>query len=247
MSFKLSAIVIVLAFAAFSSLAFAQSGAIGIFEGQSDVGSVIPPGTAEFDRATGVYTIHSAGANLWGTTDGFHFLWKKMSGDVSLTADIDFPDKTGKHNEHRKAILIFRQTLDADGAYADAAMHGAGLTALQFRDAKGATTQSIELNIELPKQLRLEKHGDEITMFASLHGEPLHQVGAATKMHFDEPFYAGIGLCAHDPDAVETAVFSHVELKPLAAPASAPSMALYSSLKAISIDPGARRAVIAYT
>jgi TolB protein len=154
--------------------ALAQFGSIGAFEGQSDVGSVTPPGSAEFDRANGVYTIHSAGANLWGTTDGFHFLWKKVTGDVSLTADIDFPEKTGKHNEHRKAILIFRQTLDADGAYADAAMHGAGLTALQFRDAKGATTQSIELNIDLPQRLRLEKRGDEITMFVSLHGEPLH-------------------------------------------------------------------------
>ena len=170
-------------------LSLAQSGPVGVFESQSDVGSVIPPGTASFDRAAGVYTIHSAGANLWGTTDGFHFLWKKVSGDISLTADIDFPEKTGSHNEHRKAILIFRQTLDADSAYIDVAQHGVGLTALQFRDAKGAPTQSIELNIDPPKRLRIEKHGDEFTMFVSFHGEPLHQVGAATKMHLDEPFY----------------------------------------------------------
>jgi len=228
-------------------LAFAQSPAVGIFEDQSDVGSVTPPGTASFDTTTGTYTIHSAGANLWGTTDGFHFLWKKVSGDVSLTADIDFPEKTGTHNEHRKAVLIFRQTLDADGAYADAAQHGVGLTALQFRDAKGATTQSIELNIDPPKKLRIEKHGDEFTMFVSFKGEPLHQVGAATKMHLNEPFYAGIGLSAHDSNTTETVTFAHVELKPLVAPATAPQMALYSSLKALEIDPGARRAVVAYT
>ncbi len=228
-------------------LTFAHSQAAGVFEGQSDVGSVTPAGSASFDRASGVYTIHSAGANLWGTTDGFHFLWKKVSGDLSLTADIDYPEKTGSHNEHRKAVLIFRQTLDADGAYVDAAQHGSGLTALQFRDAKGATTQSIELNIDPPQRVRLEKHGDEFTMFVSLRGEPLHQVGAATRMHLDEPFYAGIGLSAHDPNAVETATFAHVELKPLVAPATAPPMALYSSLKAIEIDPGARRAIVAYT
>jgi len=226
---------------------FAQSQAVGAFEGQSDVGSVTPPGTAAFDSASGVYTIRSAGANLWGTTDGFHFLWKMVSGDVSLTADIDFPEKTGAHSEHRKAILIFRQTLDADSAYADAAQHGVGLTALQFRDAKGETTQSIELNIDPPKKLRLQKHGDEFTMFVSFKGEPLHQVGAATKMHLNEPFYAGIGLSAHDPNAVETATFAHVELKPLVAPATTPQTALYSSLKALEIDPGARRAIVAYT
>ena len=31
----------------------AQAGALGVFEGQADVGSVTPPGTAAFDRATG--------------------------------------------------------------------------------------------------------------------------------------------------------------------------------------------------
>lgn len=228
-------------------LAFAQSQEVGVFEGQSDVGSVTPAGTASLDRTSGVYTIHSAGANLWGTADGFHFLWKKVSGDMSLTADIDFPEKAGTHSEHRKAILIFRQTLDADSPYVDAAQHGVGLTGLQFRDAKGATTESIELNIDPPRRVRIEKHGDEFTMYVSLHGEPLHQVGAATKMHLDEPFYAGIGLSAHDPDAVETATFAHVELTPLVAPATPPQLALYSSLKAIGIDPGARRATVAYT
>ena len=247
MPLKSPTIIVCFALSLYIPLSVAQSGTVGVFEGQSDVGSVVPPGTASFDRATGVYTIRSAGANLWGTTDGFHYLWKKVSGDVSLTADIDFPEKTGSHNEHRKAILIFRQTLDADGAYVDAAQHGVGLTALQFRDTKGATTESIELNIDPPKRLRIEKHGDEFTMFVSLHGEPLHQVGAATKMHLDEPFYAGIGLSAHDPNTVETATFAHVELKPLVAPSVAPQMALYSSLKAIEIDPGARRAVVAYT
>ena len=47
-----------------------------LFEGQSDVGSVTPPGTASYDAASQTYTLTSAGANLWGTTDAFHFVWK---------------------------------------------------------------------------------------------------------------------------------------------------------------------------
>jgi hypothetical protein len=44
-----------------SSIGAAQtaSNSFGIFENQSDVGSVAQPGTATFDAATGVYTIHS--------------------------------------------------------------------------------------------------------------------------------------------------------------------------------------------
>src|SRR5271165_6600514 len=59
---------------------------IGIFDGQSDVGSAAIPGSASYDAATGAYTIHSAGYNIWYTRDEFRFLWKRLSGDVSLAA-----------------------------------------------------------------------------------------------------------------------------------------------------------------
>jgi hypothetical protein len=147
---------------------------LGIFEGHSDVGSVTPPGNLVYGPTAGTYTITAAGANLWSTVDAFHFVWKKVSGDVSLTADIDFPIKTGTPNPQRNALLMFRQSLDADGVYVDAAQHGSGLTALQYRLAQGATTQDVELDISSPKRLRLEKRGDTITMFLSMGSEPLH-------------------------------------------------------------------------
>src|ERR1700759_1096008 len=103
-----------------TGVCLAQSGqrALGVFEDQTDVGAVVPPGVATFDAGNGVYTIAAAGANLWGTVDAFHFVWKKVSGDISLTADMAFPSTTGNPSPHRKAALMFRQTLDADGVYA---------------------------------------------------------------------------------------------------------------------------------
>ncbi|MGB9287562.1 MAG: hypothetical protein WCC31_02580, partial [Terracidiphilus sp.] len=120
---------------------FGQNGPLGIFESQSDVGIVHPAGTASFDAASGLYSIASSGANLWSTTDGFHFVWKKGSGDLSLTADVDLGAPSAASNPHRKALLMFRQTLDPDSLYADVAVHGSGETALQYRRNKGDTTQ----------------------------------------------------------------------------------------------------------
>jgi TolB protein len=225
----------------------ASSSALGIFEGQSDVGSVAPAGTLVYDSGKNAFTISAAGANLWSTVDGFHFVWKMVSGDVSLTADMEFPIKTGDPSPHRKAVLMFRQTLDADGVYADAAQHGSGMTALQYRREKGATTQDIELNIEAPKRLRLEKRGDIITMFLSMGTEPLHQVGATIKLHFVGPFYAGIGVCSHNKDVTEKATFSSVELKELATPAAIATLALYSTLQTIGIEDNFRRAIMIKT
>jgi Tol biopolymer transport system component len=219
-------------------VAQSASGSLGIFAGQTDVGKVVPPGTLAYSPATGMYTLTAAGWDLWSANDGFHFVWKKLSGDLSLTADIDFPEKTGNHQPHRKAVLMVRQTLDTDGAYVDVAQHGSGLTALQYRLAKGANTGGVNVNIDAPKRVRLEKRGDTFTMFLSNHGEPLHQVGASVKQHFDGIFYVGIGLSAHDEKVSEKATFSNVELKQLTPPATPANLTLYSTLQTVGVTEG---------
>ena len=99
---------------------------------------------------------------MWLVADAFQFVWKKISGDVTLTADISFLTTTG--NEHKKAALMLRQSLDADSVYADVALHASGLTSLQFRDEKGAITREIQSNISAPKRLRIAKRGDYVYM-----------------------------------------------------------------------------------
>ena len=48
---------------------------------------------------------------------------------------------------------------------------------------------------------------------SGLKGEPLHQFGPPIMLHFEAPFYVGIGLCSHLPVTTDTAVFSNVVLK----------------------------------
>ncbi|MGB6691571.1 MAG: hypothetical protein WBE76_27355 [Terracidiphilus sp.] len=223
----------------------AHSNSLGLFQSQSDVGSVTPPGKLSYDRATHIYTISSAGENLWSTVDGFHFVWKKMSGDASLTADMSFLNTSANPSPHRKTLLMFRQTLDGDAVYVDAAQHGVGMTALQYRSAKGATTSDIELNIASPRRVKIEKHGDVFTLFISNTGEPLHQAGASIKLHLAEPFYVGIGVCSHNKDVVESATFANVELQALHPPSEPAQMALYSTLETVGTNDNFTRAVVA--
>src|SRR5271157_6093759 len=129
---------------------------IGIFEGHGDVGTVLHPGLVDYDAGKQSYAIAGSGENMWFAADAFHFVWKKVSGDVSLEADVNFLGQ-GK-NPHRKAVLMIRQTLDADSVYADVAVHGEGLTSLQYRNEKGALTHQIEANLSAPRRLQLEKH-----------------------------------------------------------------------------------------
>jgi hypothetical protein len=213
---------------------------VGIFEGHGDVGTVAHPGSVEFDEARRRYRVSGSGENMWANRDAFHYAWKKVTGDLALTADVSFLG-TGKV-AHRKACLVIRQDLDEDSAYVDVALHGDGLTSLQFREAKGAATHEVQANVSAPRRLRIEKKGPYVRMYLAAEGEDLHFSGAAARILFREPFYVGLGVCAHDREATETAEFSGVELvAPL--PASTGRPVLYSTLETQALASTDRRVV----
>src|SRR5438270_6589102 len=184
--------------------------ALGSFEGHNDVGSVLHAGSATYDPDKQTYTISGSGENMWFAADAFQFVWKKMSGDVTLTADISFLTKTG--NEHKKAVLMLRQSLDTDSVYADIALHASGLTSLQFRDEKGVITREVQSNKSSPGRLRIAKRSDYVYMSLGSSDTDLQPAGGWLKIPLQGPFYVGLGVCSHDKDVVEQAVFSNVKI-----------------------------------
>jgi hypothetical protein len=189
---------------------------IGIFKGQSDVGSALVRGSASYDRVTKQYTITSAGYNVWYTRDEFRYLWKKMSGDVSLAADVSFVDPKGFFD--RKIVLIVRQNLDDDSEEAMVGEHGSGLVHLAYRPVQNTSIKEIyrinpHSGVPHAKRIGIEKHGDTFTIFVSMTGEPMHQVGPPLRLHFDAPFYVGIGFCSHLPVTLDTSLVSNLVLK----------------------------------
>jgi TolB protein len=217
----------------------ANGGPVGMFEAHGDVGKVLHPGTTEFDATAKTYTITGSGNNMWMTEDDFQFAWKKMSGDVSITANISFYGVGG--NAHRKGVLMIRQSLDADSVYVDAALHGNGLTALQYREEKGANTKDIESNDFSTQRMRLEKRGDFFYLYLSGGANDLHPAGASIRLPIKGDFYVGIGVCSHDKDITETALFSNVgimSLPPLTP--DGPLPVLHSTLETLAITSDTR-------
>jgi hypothetical protein len=211
------------------------SGDLGLFSSQQDVGAVSRSGAGSYDAGQGTYTVGASGANMWFKQDAMHFVWKQASGDLSLAADIHFLGTSSQ--AHRKACLMIRQNLDPGSAYVDVAVHGDGLTALQFRDSQGGVTKEIESDISAPERVRLDKIGDTVYLSVSAKGEEPHPSGASFQLHFTEPFYVGLAVSAHDNTAFETAVFSKVELGSASAAAAVPQ----NGLTIITLPSGDRR------
>lgn len=223
-----------------ASVGFSETSAVGIFTRHGDVGNCAKAGSVNFDPVTGVYQISGGGDNMWATNDDFQYVWKRMEGDLSLAADIRWPNTGG--NAHKKACLVIRQSLDPDSAYADAAFHGNGWACLQSRDATGGVTREIISNVGGPQRLRIERHGNYMTMSVALAGEELGPAGGALRVELKDPFYVGLAVCAHDNKTSETAVFSNVEIKPLKTPTNAnPRVA--STLEVVPVASTDRRVI----
>jgi TolB protein len=140
--------------------------------------------------------------------DAFQFVWKKASGDLSIGADIASLD--------RAAILIaklmIQGTLGSDSHDADVALHGVGMTALQYREAKGEMTRDLQLDPPAPKRSRLDKRGDNFVLYLARGDGELELAGASIHVPISGTYFVGIGVCSHDIDVVERAVFSNVGL-----------------------------------
>jgi lysophospholipase L1-like esterase len=114
-----------------SLTALRQQKRIGLFDGETDVGKVSHPGSTSYDAERQQYSVSGSGANMWFDHDDFHFVWRRMKGNFILTARARF---TGKGVEpHRKLGWIVRSSLTTNSPHVTAAVHGDGLTALQFR------------------------------------------------------------------------------------------------------------------
>ncbi len=98
--------------------------------------------------------------------------------------------------------------------------HGTGMVHLAEREEKSASIKDMQYRISgsllpnvMPQRIGLEKHGDDFALFISVKGEPMHQFGPPIHLHFDGPFYVGIGFCSHYPVTVDTGVVSNLVLE----------------------------------
>jgi regulation of enolase protein 1 (concanavalin A-like superfamily) len=216
--------------------------AVGQFEGQTDVGDacdVCIPGSAVFDTDKNEYKITASGANMWDNKDAFHYLWNRLDGDLTLSADINWIGR-GK-NPHRKAGWVVRQTLDANSPYIDAVVHGDGLIALQYRTVAGGTTYEVLRSIKGSVPIQLERNGDIFTLSVAPDGKTFQPVGSVS-LALTNPVYVGLAVCSHEANVAETAVFSNVKLEKQGVVAMNQRV-LESTLETISIETGERKIV----
>jgi Tol biopolymer transport system component len=184
-------------------------GPVGEFDDHGDIGSPKIGGQAAWNAASQEYHLRAGGVNMWGARDELHFAWRKMKGDFILQARVELLGEGV--DPHRKMGFIARSTLDPDSPYADAAVHGDGLTSLQFRRTMGGVTAQVISPVKGPDFVQLERKGNAYTMAVARFGAPL-TVSRLDELVLGDEVYVGLFLCSHNPEVEEQGVFKDVRV-----------------------------------
>jgi beta-glucanase (GH16 family) len=195
----------------------------------SDIGTVAPAGSATF--ATGAFTLKGSGADIWGTADGFQYVYQPWTTDGEIIARI--PSLTNT-NPNAKAGLMFRETLTAGSKHAFIEFSPNNTIELLSRNVTGGTTAaSILPNLVLPQWIKLVKVGNVFTGFYSANGTTWIQVGGAVTIPMSSSVFVGMAVNSHNVGTLATGVFDNVSVNTLA---SNPNLALNKPITASSIE-----------
>jgi TolB protein len=196
----------------------AQTGKLGVFTDSGDVGGPVVKGSTVFDAYKGQFRMTGAGANIWAKEDQFQYVWREMSGNMAVTATMQF---LGEGAPHRKAGIMLRHSLDTDSPYIDVVIHGTGMPGIQWRNTKGDITNAMDFPTDGPAKfkLKLVRQGGAVTVFLAKNGAELKELGH-TQIQLGNPVLVGLAVCSHKADTSDTVLFSDVAVEQLPAPAA---------------------------
>lgn len=212
----------------------------GIFENQLNIGNPKIKGTAIFNPEIQEYTLSGSGTNMWDDADQFQYLYTSVQGDFILRARLRFIGDGV--DPHRKIGWIIRNNLNGNASHVNAAVHGDGLTSLQYRKTDGEITEEIkEADHKMPDVVQLERRGSTYYMATAKFGEPF-VITKLEGVNLKNEVFAGLYVCSHNPEVIEKAVFSNVRIIKPAAPDFVPYRDyIGSTMEIMNVETGLRK------
>ncbi len=176
---------------------------------QGAVGNVGVAGSATYDDPSGTFTVRGAGADVWGTADGLHYVYRSLTGDGSIVARVSSVSNT---HAWVKAGVMIRDSLAANSAQAMMLVSYSKGLAFQRRTATGGlTTSSPGVFAGAPYFVRLDRVGNTITAYQSTDGLAWTLVGTDT-FAMGPTVYIGLGVSSHTTSSAATATFDAVAI-----------------------------------
>jgi phosphatidylserine/phosphatidylglycerophosphate/cardiolipin synthase-like enzyme/regulation of enolase protein 1 (concanavalin A-like superfamily) len=188
-----------------------------------DIGAVGLAGSAA--ESNGTFTVKGAGADIWGTADGFHFAYRQLSGDGEIIARV--ASVQGSHHWTKAGVMI-RESVSPGSRHALMLVSTARGLAFQRRvQTNGISTNTDGGAGTAPAWVRLVRTGNRIDAFRSSNGSSWTLVGTET-ISMSSTVLVGLALTSHDTSSLATAGFDNVLIASGSAPPPPPPPSLPS-------------------
>lgn len=175
-----------------------------------DIGTVGGPGAA--GQIGGEIEILGGGADVWGTTDEFHFVSQPLLGDGAITAFVPSMENPAASFYSRAGIMI-RETTATGSRYASMMLHPSeGGVRLQSRAATNGLTSEINGPIvNAPYWLRLTRTGNTFIGEISPNGSAWSIVGSVN-VAMPADVRVGMAVTARNDDFLHWGRFDNVSV-----------------------------------
>lgn len=172
-----------------------------------DIGNVGSEGSASFTNGT--YTLQGSGADIWSTSDSFHFAYQQLDGDCTIVARVTSITNT---NSWAKAGVMIRESLDANSKHAMVLLRPGGGTGFARRTTTGGHSSWTKgTATTFPHWVKLVRAGNRFTAYQSANGSTWIQIGS-TSITMATSMYVGLAVTSHDNSVLNTAILDNVSV-----------------------------------
>ncbi len=173
----------------------------GLPAGQTDadIGNPSLKGSATY--STGVYTVSGSGADIWGASDQFNYVYQPANGDVDVSARVSSITNT---DGWTKAGVMIRETLTAGSRHASAFLTPGQGYAFQDRALTNGTSADTSTTGAAPGWVRIKRTGNLFTAYKSSDGRTWTVI-ASDSISMADAIYVGIALTSHNSAATAKA------------------------------------------
>jgi regulation of enolase protein 1 (concanavalin A-like superfamily) len=187
----------------------------------SDIGS--PALAGRGSESGGTYSVTGGGADIWGSSDQFHFMHQQASGDMEIVARVGTVEYA---DQWSKAGVMIRSSLSASAAHAFMAGTAGEGYAFQRRPASGGSSIHTPGSYAAPPGwVKLVRVGNTFSAYESSNGSTWNLVDTET-ISMPQTVYVGLAVTSHNVSRTSTATFTSVSLRGPSSSNSAPSVTL---------------------
>ena len=174
-----------------------------------DVGAVGAAGAATFDSGTGTFTVRGSGADIWGTTDEFHWMHQPWTGDFEMTSRVASVENV---DAWTKAGLMVREGSGAGARHASLLVTPTTVRGIAFQrrpTAHGESVHTYGPAMTAPAWIRLKRTGNVISAYTSPTGarDSWTLVGRQTFTSLSDTVEIGFAVTSHRDGLVAAATF----------------------------------------